>query len=222
MRITRVWTGLPAALAVVALGTLLASDAGAAAMSTDSINSFMQYSTSGTVNSTGVTGTPVISFNSVQNGAFTAPSAFSMGSFQVAPLPTGVSTTYTNTPFSITYLANQVDGSVPSVNGTPITISGVLNGTVTGGSQSDVIATFNPASLPAFQTGNFSDTLSVLDSPISLVPSTTNGGLTTAQAQMIVQSIVPPPAAPEPTSIAVFLTAIGGLVLRRRLRGVAA
>jgi hypothetical protein len=212
---TRLWS---AALAL-ALGAALATDAGADAINTsNSIQSFMEYSTSGTIDSTGVSGTPVISFNSVQNGSFTAPSSFSLGEFQVAALPTGSSTTYTNTPFHITYLTNKVDGAVPSTNSTPITISGVLNGTITKGSQSDVVATFTPTSLPAFQTGNFSDTLNILDSPLSLVPSSTNNGLTTAQAQMIVQSVNPPAAAAEPTSVAIFLTALAGLGLRRTVR----
>jgi hypothetical protein len=218
MRVTRDRNGLRSAVAALVLGLALTSQAGAAAMSSDSIKSFMEYSTSGTIESTGVTGSPVISFNSVGNGAFTAPSSFSLGEFQVAALPDGVSTTYSNTPFHITYLANKVDGSVPDPNGTPITISGVLNGTITGGSQSDVVATFNPSTNTPFTTGNFSNTLNVLDSTVSLVPSSTNSGLTTAQAQIIVQSITPPAAAPEPASIAIFLTALVGLGLRRRLR----
>jgi hypothetical protein len=217
MHMLRLTTGLRSTVLALALGAACASEASASALATDSIQSFMQYSTSGTIDSTGITGTPVISFDSVQNGAFTAPSSFSLGVFQTAALPTGSTTTYTNTPFHITYLTNMVDGTVPTANSTPITISGVLNGTITGGSQDNVVATFIPTTLPAFTTGNFKDTLNVLDSPLSLVPSSTNNGLTTAQAQMIVQTINPPAAA-EPTSIAIFLTAIAGIGLRRKVR----
>src|SRR5690242_477860 len=90
MHMTRGWTGLRSAVIALALGAWLTSDAGAAAMSSDSIKSFMEYSTSGTIDPTGISGTPVISFNSVADGAFTAPSSFSLGEFQVAPLPSGV------------------------------------------------------------------------------------------------------------------------------------
>jgi hypothetical protein len=213
MHRSRVTAGLRSTVLALALGAAFASQAGA-----DSIQSLMQYSTSGTIDSTGISGTPVISFNSVQNGSFTAPSAFSLGTFQVAALPKGATTTYNNTPFHITYLTNLVDGVAPTVNGTPVVLSGTLNGTVTGGSQSNVTATFSPSELPAFATGNFKNTLDLLDSPVSLVPSTTNNGLTTAQATIIVQSITPPSAAAEPTSAAIFLAALAGLGLRRRFR----
>src|SRR5579864_8435266 len=72
MRITHVWTGIRTAALAAALGAGFASNAGADAMGSASINSFMDYSTSGTVDSTGVTGTPVIGFNSVSSGSYTA------------------------------------------------------------------------------------------------------------------------------------------------------
>lgn len=197
-------TGLKAA--VVALGLL-------AAGATAKADPIVSYTTSGQVQSTGVTGTPVISFNSVVTGqSFNAPSSLSLGDFTVAALPAGQSTTYTNTPFSVTYLVNQVDGNTPNPNQTPIVISGVLNGTVTGSNQSTVVAQFNPISNPTFLTGAYSNTLSLFDNPLSLVPSTTNNGMTTAQAY---QTSTGANSVPEPTSVALFLTAIGGLGWRR-------
>ncbi len=221
MRKTRRWAGLSIALNALVLGACFAPEAGAEAMPGDSLAKLMNYSTVGTIDSEGVVGNPVIGFNSVSSDAFTAPSAFSLGEFQVAGLPDGSSTSYTDTPFSITYLVNKVDGSVPSINQSPITIKGVLNGSVSSSSQSDVVATFDPASIAAFQTGSYLNTLKIKDNALSLVPSSTNSGRTTAQARIIVQSVTPPPV-PEPTSIAIFLTAIVGLCLRRRLARPAA
>ena len=58
-------------------------------------------------------------------------------------------------------------------------------------------------------------TLAILDAAVSLVPSSTNGGRTTAQGRNVVQQ-VPTNNTPEPASIAVFLTAIASVGLRRR------
>ena len=173
----------------------------------------MNYATSGSVGLTGITGPNVISFIPEVSGAFTTPSAFSLGSFVVGYLPSGVATNYNNTPFSITYSALNVDGANPSPNETPVTVSGFLNGTVTGPSQSDVVATFNPITHNTFLTGSYINNLSVLDPQVSLVPSTTNGGRTTAQAHI---SVSPGPPVPEPTTIALFATAIVGFGLRQR------
>jgi len=215
-----------AAVLALALGAWLAPQAGADTLSSTeaaaSVKSLMDYGTSGTIDSTGVNGTPVISFNSVATGSYTAPSSFSLGEFLVAALPKGASTTYNNTPFHITYLANKTDGSVPTVNGTPVTLNGVLNGTLTDASQSNVVATFDKEKIDPFQVGAFNNTLNVVDKSLSLVPSTTNGGRTTAQGQMLVTGVHSGPPVPEPSTIAVFLTAMAGLGLRRRLHRSAA
>jgi hypothetical protein len=176
------------------------------------------YSTSGTVGLTGITGPNVISFNSVAGGSFQAPSAFSLGEFLVGALPIGTTTTYVDTPFEITYLAQKINGAAPDVNQTPLTIKGKLNGTVSGGNQSNVLATFNPMDKdPAFRTGDFLNTLKFGGSAL-LVPSSNNGGRTTLQAELM-SSYSP---VPEPATIAVFVVAGLGLGLRRRLRARAA
>jgi hypothetical protein len=186
----------------------------------------VNYSTSGSIDSSGVTGTPVISFNSVLNSSFASPSSFSLGDFQVAALPDKQMATYTNTPFHITYLVNTVDGAKPDVNETPIQVSGVLNGTITGSNQSHVVAKFDPITKPTFLTGTYSNSLSITDNPLTLVPSTTNNGQTSAQALLnSTLTTTPPPSSggdthvPEPSTIALFLTTIAGLGVHRARRG---
>ena len=178
------------------------------------------YSTGGTIDGTGVTGTPVISFNSNSGGTFTAPSDFSLGDFHVSALPDGETTTYTNTPFHLSLTINQVNGAAPDPNQTPVTLNGVLNGTVTGSNQSTVVAKFDPTTSPVFVTGSASNTLSIFDNPLSLVPSTTNGGLTSAQAYLNNQVSSPGGGSPvpEPGSIVLFSTVLAGLGLRARVR----
>lgn len=208
MRKSYRWAG-PRAM-VLALGMVVLT--GAAVRADPIVN----YDTSGSIDSSGVSGPGVISFIPVTNGSFDAPSQFSLGDFQVAALPDGQTTTYTNTPFHITYLVNTVNGNSPNPNQTPIQVSGELNGSITGGDQSSVRATFDPISQPTFLTGNFKNTLSILDNPVSLVPHTTNGGQTSAQANLDTTSTTI--NSPEPTSIALFLTALAGLGVRGRLR----
>jgi hypothetical protein len=221
---SRGWAGLRWTLATLSLCTLLTRAAPADAIDStleatatpvpaEPVKSDMVYGTSGSIGMTGITGANVISFVPEAAGAFTSPSAFSLGTFVVGYLPPGQTTTYDHTPFSITYAALKVNDEEPMPNQSPITVSGFLNGTVTGPTQSDVVATFSPVANPTFLTGDYINKLSVLDPQVSLVPSTTNGGRTTAQAHIQVSAA----PIPEPTTIALFATTIVGLGLRRRL-----
>jgi hypothetical protein len=213
MRTNHVGTGLRRAAITFGLCAMMTSGL-SASPSESSLSSLMQFGTSGQVGTTGITGPNVISYVPVSSGSFTTPSAFSLGTFVVGYQPQGTTTTYDHTPFSITYTAQKVNGDVPKPNETPITITGFLNGSVSGPDQSNVVATFDPIGTPNFITGAYANTLSVLDPQVSLVPSTTNSGQTTAQAHL---EVVAAPI-PEPATIALFLTTIAGLGLRHRLR----
>jgi hypothetical protein len=201
-------------MAVVALTLGLVAAPAATLAAPIPPTSVNDYGTSGTIGLTGITGANVISFNSVASGSFLAPSAFGLGEFLVSALPVGVSTTYENTPFEINYIAQKVNGIVPDNNETPIKITGVLNGTVTGPNQSSVVATFDPIGSSEFRTGDFLNQLAISGS-VLLVPSSNNGGRTTAQATLIANSS----PIPEPATIAIFATAAAGFGLHRRVRG---
>ncbi len=214
MQTTRGWTGPRLAALTMALGLMAAPVASAS-------STLMTYTTSGTVDTdlgvTGPTDVVAINFKSVDGGSFESPSSFSLGEFVAAALPQGVVTTYKDTPFKITYFADTVNGTEPDPNETPFTFTGVLNGTISGPSQSDVVATFDPITTTEFRTGDYLNTISLLDPAISLVPSTTNAGRTTAQAQLV-SDYNPIPPVPEPATVTMFVATIAGLGLRRRLR----
>ena len=204
----------------LAIGLTIASSAPAATMNgAETVPSRVRYSTSGSIGMHGLSGPGLISFNSVADETWAAPSSLSLGEFLLAPVPSGVSATYAETPFRITFLAHEVDGERPAPDTPPPVLSGVLNGRVSGAGQSDVVATFDALTGPVlFQAGGLIHTLDLADRSLSLVPSTSNGGRTTARAQIAVGSAAgsPPLNTPEPAALVVFLTSAVGLALHRR------
>jgi hypothetical protein len=227
MRKSRGWTGLR--ITALALGCALSSTGAnavlASAISTDGTNTtvmsnapVLSYDTVGSsISNTGVVGTQVVSFVPTSGGSFLAPSSLSLGSFQAASQPAGSSTKYTNTPFSIKFNADALNGSQFQPNETPVTISGVLNGTLSGNNQSSVVATFNSIDKPNFQTGLYSNSLAPPGSALNIVPSTTNNGLSTVQVMLASTATGSP--VPEPSTILIFGASIVGIGLwgRRRL-----
>ena len=205
MHMTRGWTGFRAA--VLALG-LLAWNAPRA-----TADDILTYSTSGAIETTGISGAGnVTSFVPVTASQVDTASNLSLGYFQMAALPAGESTTYTNTPFTLTFVPTAFDGT--QITDPPITVTGHLNGTVSGPYQSSVQATLDPISSPSFAVPNGMSTLSLLDnSQTLLVPSSVNNGQTTYQASVTTNVINPQPA-PEPSTIALFVSMVGGLGLR--------
>jgi hypothetical protein len=204
MHKTRGWTGFRAAVLTLTALAWHASSAQA--------DGILNYHTSGGPGTADISGSPAISFVPVQSGSVDTASNISLGTFVVAALPSGESTTYNNTPFSLSLIPDSFNGT--TVQDSPVVISGHLNGTVTGPNESSVIATFNPTTTDGFSIGSGSGTLNLSNSQELLVPSSVNGGQTTLQAQVTATPINSAPA-PEPSTIALFLSMVGGLGLRR-------
>ena len=204
MRMTQGWTGLR--IAVIALGLFTSASTSTKA------DSILGYNTAGAIDATapgdGVTGANVISFVPITSANVDTTSNVPLGYFQVSSLTAGQSTTYDNTPFSISFVPETLNGTTLTNPGT-VTISGVLNGVVTGSNQSSVVATFSTPSSGSFELGSTSSTLSIPQTSLLLVPSSAGNGETT------VAGVITSVATPEPSTIALFLSTVGGLGLRK-------
>jgi hypothetical protein len=238
MRRKRGWTRLRTSFVALALAAAATGHAQASSMSTDPLTTsssatLLTYDTVGSwIDTTGVTstGSPTMSgvtYSPTTGSSFLTPSSLSLGGFQANALGSGQTITYANTPFHIKLTADAVNGQAGfQPNGTPIDISGVLNGTLSGANQSTVTATFNKpldstgaATNPAaytFLTGLYNNTLQIPDNPLTIVPSTANNGMTTAQAVLADSSITSP--VPEPSTIVLFAATVAGLGFRHRIR----
>ncbi len=210
MHMTRGWTGLRTA--VIALGLLAWSAPRADAVATTTTPNLLEYSVAGVVGNTGITGSNVISYVPVQSAVIDPTSNIPLGSFQVAPLPTGQMTTYENTPFTLTFVPTEFNGS--TLSDTPITVSGTLTGSVSGPYQSSVQVNFNSLTANGFQLEpGSSSTLNLLPDDQKLLVPASAGGITTMEAQISTAGLQVP--APEPSTIALFLSTVCGLGLRR-------
>jgi hypothetical protein len=205
---TQGWTGLRTA--VIALGLFAGSTTGVKA------DGILTYSTAVGTSSftTGITGANVISYVPLTNASIDTTSNLPLGAFQVAALQAGQTTTYDNTPISINFFPGSYNGASLS-DSTPLTISGVLNGTITGSTQSTANVTFNPITNGSFQLAGASSTLSMAQNQQLLVPSSAANGTTTLEGFIKTAGTPSEVPAPEPSTIALFLSTVGGLGLRR-------
>ncbi len=192
----------------------------------DAISNLLDYSTAGSIDtSVGVSGANVISYVPITNAAIDPTSNIPLGEFQVAALPAGQTTTYKDTPFSITFAPASYN-NITLTGNTPITVTGTVSGQITGNYQSTVAVAFNPVTDGAFQLAGASSTLNVLQNDRKLLVPASAGGTTTLEGILKTVPANNESPVPEPSTIALFLSTVGGLglrkyVLARRQRGQA-
>jgi hypothetical protein len=205
MSMTKGLNGLRSAVIALGLAACTATGADAATI--------LKYQTATAIDlSNGITGPNVISFTpATQAGVDLGSGSVNtgLGNFVVAPPAGGTSTEYKDTKFSITFLPQDINGN-PLTN-LSMVFTGVLNGVVDSPYHSTVTATFDKPT-QTLDLGGQTLTFSFPDNAKLLVPSQSNGGVTSAEALI---TSTPPPAVPEPSTVAVFLTTLGGLGLRR-------
>ena len=182
------------------------------------------YSTKGTIGTTGITGTPDVSFQGVNDSTMTTGQPFSLGQFVVTPPPDGGTTTYGVTPFQIMFTVTVASGD-PALNmKTPITLSGFLSTYPNGTVADQLKATFDTTGPLQIGTpiinaytywitegGSVAYGLHPTETLITLTPTSQHGGSFGVQAQLDVYST------PEPSSLAIFVAAAIGLVLKCHL-----
>jgi hypothetical protein len=169
------------------------------------------YTSSGAVGALGADGGSSVGNFSINatNGALFGPGSLQLATFQAPAVPDGATLTFNDMPFYIN-VDFHPDGQTNDND--QLTIHGEINGTLTGGTSSSVVATVtsvqstgtNP--LP-FSLGNFNAL-----APQTLAPSGYSGGATTLIGQVTALST------PEPTPLALVGILALGTVLRSGVR----
>jgi hypothetical protein len=186
---------------VLALGGWIASTAQA-----DPITQPISYYTTGTI---GDAAGPITftGIGSADSSKFMVPGTLNLGQFFVPGLPTTGTLTYTNTSFTIdAYIAEQ-----PGTTGGPyvdVQFSGVLNGTITGNSVSDLLATVTSIQQVGGGTLPFPLAALLVDKQL-LMPGGSSTALVARALDLGAEQI------PEPTSFALFGTVLVGAGLAR-------
>jgi len=102
----------------------------ASAVSADPIKA--TYNMTGSIGTTGIVGTPDVTFQGVTNGSLTTGQLIALGQFIVNPQAEGAQATYT-TPFQITFTVTGASGDPALPGSTPVTVDGALITGTAGG-----------------------------------------------------------------------------------------
>jgi hypothetical protein len=175
------------------------------------------YTTTGSIS--GMTGTQPIEFYGLYgHGTLNPTTPSAIGQFITSPLPATATLTYNNTPFVI-------DLNVVTAPGSPIAnydyqIKGVLNGSITGNGQSNMMAYVTSITGNDYGTGAtppFAVSELQLNAPLKIAaPKGETSGFSTLTGQLNIPNLSPPLAAPEPASVVLFGTALAGWFVHRR------
>jgi hypothetical protein len=179
------------------------------------------FTTSGQVGNEGVSGFNTISYQSQPDPIWGTTGNRFLGKFLVGPLPDGISTTYTNTPFSISVLpsALQVNDVWYRDDLQPVVLKGRLNGMITGTGYSNVVASFDPVSpwvdvVKGGVPGN--QTFLAGTGPFLISPN----GTTDASLNWALVGSASPVPVPEPTTLLIIASGFAfGLISQRRRNG---
>ncbi len=159
----------------------------------------------------GVAGSaPIGSFSlNSTSGTLIGPGSIALATFQAPTVPTGATLTFTNMPF---YISVDFHPDSQNSDASVLSINGMLNGTLTGTSNSNVVATVTSVQTTGPDSLPFSlDSFNVL-APQALAPSGINGGTTTLIGQITAMST------PEPTPLAMLGLLAGWVAYRMVLR----
>jgi hypothetical protein len=206
------------ALKFAALLTIIASADSVRADSISVSAPSLGFTTSGQVSSEGVTGFNALSFKSQTDPVWGSTGARYIGQFLTGPLPPGLTTTYNDTPFSISILPAGLnyEDTWYTKDLQPIVLKGKLNGTLTGTGYSSVVATFDPIDpWVDIVKGGIPGAETFLS---GIGPFLINGqGVTNA---MINWAIVAAAPVPEPSTLMVIGSGLTLVCLARRQRWI--